>query len=418
MPKQQIKSLIAQVKVLNDKYDEIRKINGENFNIFSILNMERYEVKTHSYFIYELINPKGSHDQKALFLKLFFKDVLKLELDKDVAFEKIQVKREDPTDEKRRIDFTIETDKRIIAIEMKIDASDQPNQLSDYSNFIKKHKPNKEQKLYYLTLFGTEASEKSSKGLEVEKDYHTISFRSEIYRWLKSCIEKSATIPTLREGLVHYKNLIQKITNQTSDRVGEEMENILKTPEDIKAAYTVAQELLPNILAKKEVEFWEALYEKIDKNNDWDIDYIKYEDDNSESIDYKSIAEYRKYKNDYFGITLSKMITDAIKIKCDVYKYNDENHIRMDFSVYKNNRLKNILLLDNIGFNRRIRKNYKWKFLTSEINFYGNDKPTYELFDMERFARLVNETAKEVNEQLKKILENESKIVKYINGDS
>ncbi len=417
MQKQHIKSLVAQVKVLNDKYEEIKKINGENFNIFSILNMERYEVKTHSYFIYELINPKGSHDQKALFLKLFFKDVLKLELDKDVAFEKIQVKREDPTDEKRRIDFTIETDKRIIAIEMKIDASDQPNQLSNYSNFIKEHKPNKEQKLYYLTLFGTEASEKSTNELEVEKDYHTISFRLEIYKWLNSCIEKSATIPTLREGLVHYKNLIQKITNQISDRLGEEMENILKTPEDIKAVNTLVREY-PIILAKKEVEFWETLYEEIDTCEDCNIEYIKYEDDNSESIDYNSIAEYRKYKNDYFGIILSKMITDAIKIKCDICKYNDENHIRMGFSVYKNNRQKNILSLDNIGFNRRIGKNYKWKFLACKINFYGNDKPTYELFDKDGFTRLVNETAKEVNEQLKKIVDNENKIIKYINGNS
>ena len=32
--KNHTKSLIAQVKVLNDKYDAIRKINGENFNFF------------------------------------------------------------------------------------------------------------------------------------------------------------------------------------------------------------------------------------------------------------------------------------------------------------------------------------------------------------------------------------------------
>jgi len=48
--KNNIKNLIAQVKVLNEKHDAIRKINGENFNIFSILNLETDEVKTHSYY--------------------------------------------------------------------------------------------------------------------------------------------------------------------------------------------------------------------------------------------------------------------------------------------------------------------------------------------------------------------------------
>ena len=49
---ERIESLINQVKVINNKYDSIKKLNGENFNIFSILKIERREVQAHSYFIY------------------------------------------------------------------------------------------------------------------------------------------------------------------------------------------------------------------------------------------------------------------------------------------------------------------------------------------------------------------------------
>ena len=46
------------------------------FNIFSILNVDRDEVHTHSAMLSELLNPKGSHGQGDAFLKLFLKDVV------------------------------------------------------------------------------------------------------------------------------------------------------------------------------------------------------------------------------------------------------------------------------------------------------------------------------------------------------
>ncbi|MCY6354173.1 PD-(D/E)XK nuclease family protein [Clostridium sp. ZS2-4] len=50
--------------------------------------MERLEVKTHSTFIYELLNPQGSHNQEKVFLKLFVEKVLKI---KDVDYKNIIV---------------------------------------------------------------------------------------------------------------------------------------------------------------------------------------------------------------------------------------------------------------------------------------------------------------------------------------
>lgn len=47
------------------------KNKGELFNTFSILKMETAENKTHSNFIAELLNPKGSHLKGSIFLERF-----------------------------------------------------------------------------------------------------------------------------------------------------------------------------------------------------------------------------------------------------------------------------------------------------------------------------------------------------------
>lgn len=68
-----INNLLQQVSIIQKKYDEIAKITGENFNIFSIMRAENDEVRTHSRIIAEFLNPKGIHNQGSVFLKLFLK---------------------------------------------------------------------------------------------------------------------------------------------------------------------------------------------------------------------------------------------------------------------------------------------------------------------------------------------------------
>src|SRR5690606_5460774 len=47
----------------------------ENFNIFSIMNMERDEVRLHSSIITELLDPKGSHQLGSKPLALFIEQI-------------------------------------------------------------------------------------------------------------------------------------------------------------------------------------------------------------------------------------------------------------------------------------------------------------------------------------------------------
>ena len=69
----QFKNLLDQVTAIYSKYEKIDELTGENFNVFRIIKLESSEVRMHSAFLAELLDPKGSHGQKDTFLKLFTK---------------------------------------------------------------------------------------------------------------------------------------------------------------------------------------------------------------------------------------------------------------------------------------------------------------------------------------------------------
>jgi hypothetical protein len=61
--------ILKTIEILNEN-EKVLNAQGGNFNIFSILDVERKEVSTHFAFIFELINPKGSHKQNNRYLKM------------------------------------------------------------------------------------------------------------------------------------------------------------------------------------------------------------------------------------------------------------------------------------------------------------------------------------------------------------
>ncbi|MGV3762696.1 PD-(D/E)XK nuclease family protein [Parapedobacter sp.] len=66
-----IEHLSEGVKKTQEHNEEIERLKGEKFNVFSILRLETSENRTHSVFIAELLNPQGSHLKKKVFLDSF-----------------------------------------------------------------------------------------------------------------------------------------------------------------------------------------------------------------------------------------------------------------------------------------------------------------------------------------------------------
>lgn len=233
-----IEALLKKVGDIVKRYEDEDQKTGRRFNVYSIAGIERDEVKTHSAMIAELLNPKGSHGQGDLFLKLFLERFFeKSEIENT---NKAQVYVETSYGNNGRVDIEIILNDHYIIIENKVDAGDQPEQLKRYSDIaenVKKYAKDK-YSLLYLTKYGREPSEESLKSntsndsikkvpngtsedlVTWEKgneciDLRLISYREDIRNWLEECIKQSVFIPNIRDGLTQYLNIVKKITGDT-----------------------------------------------------------------------------------------------------------------------------------------------------------------------------------------------------------
>lgn len=222
---------------------EERQKRGEYFNIFSVLRLETKEVRLHSAFLAELLNPEGSHGLGKQFLELFLNMVVRKSKEEPFCFETEKAKVYVEyyigiiSEDKKsggRIDILIEDDKdkgNAIIIENKINAGDQEYQLLRYNNFAKDIYKN--YKLLYLTKDGGEASEYST-GKE-DFEYQCISYRNNILPWLECCEQAAVRHPLIRETIHQYiinlkeiLNIMEKNTQDSLfDRIVENKENML-----------------------------------------------------------------------------------------------------------------------------------------------------------------------------------------------
>ena len=228
MDYEKIQAILNEVKPIVEKNKKCRIEkwkNGDFFNIFSILKMETDEVKTHSAFLAELLNPKGSHGQGNIFIDEFVKNILHINnLDTKNAEVTVEYSiGQIAKDYKQggRIDILIRFHKPdfLILIENKIDAGDQPYQLFRYNSFaIETKKP---YKLLYLTKDGHTPSLVSIGGKCKKQYWDCISYSRNIKNWLTDCLVliKSSAVA---EMVKQYVSLINKITNQDMESNMEE----------------------------------------------------------------------------------------------------------------------------------------------------------------------------------------------------
>lgn len=260
-----INQFLNEIKTIADSYKRMAEATGENFNIFSLLQVETDEVRTHSRFIAELLNPNGTHNQGDVFLKKFLQSFPQIE-DFDTENTRVFVEYYVGKVEKEKggqIDILLkDTSGNVIMIENKIYAGEQANQLLRYKNAF----PNG--KLFFLTLKGDESN--NNKKFE---DYTSISYENDIVNWLEECKKEAVNIPTLRETISQYINLIKKLTHQTTnkDMETEIHKLILENYEEssiivnnfIKAQISLSNEILNKVLSD--------VKPFIEKNN-WIID--------------------------------------------------------------------------------------------------------------------------------------------------
>ncbi|MDA0125527.1 PD-(D/E)XK nuclease family protein [Vibrio harveyi] len=241
------------VHLLHEKYT--RK---PEYNLFRVLRSESDEVRLHSRFLCDLLNPKGSHNHNNAFLKLFlkhFKDNVQLDLTEEVTVE----------NEYKNIDILIRNNKTAIIIENKIYASDQEKQLSNYYRKMK-DEGYENIKLIYLTPTGYEPSEQSTDELpdQVKETTLTLaSYEHDIYEWITKCTEFAARDAPLREACIQYLDIISKITSkiENEDHM-EELKTLLLTDSNL-ARFPDLTSAYNEVLVDLQLDIWNKIAEGI-----------------------------------------------------------------------------------------------------------------------------------------------------------
>jgi len=227
---------------------------GELFNVFEILDRATDEVKGHSAFIADLLNPRGSHGQGTAFLKIFLQRALGLdspivqELGKDqdghawqvwteVSFR--SVSSETTEDTGSRIDIAIEGPDSFIIIENKIYAEDVPRQLERYHRFANE-RGKSQVAVLYLTLDGCEPSKDSLGDLPLD-EVTLLSYAEDITQWLQDCIQAVALLPAVRETLRQYLDVLRRLTTGSLHReLIMEVKNLITSPDSFRAALAIS----------------------------------------------------------------------------------------------------------------------------------------------------------------------------------
>ncbi len=333
---QQIKSLLLQVSAITKRYEKIAELNGENFNIFKVLKVERAEVK-HSDILAEFLNPEGSHGQKDKFLQLFVESL------KVTDFKTAQAKVNTEVNaglinaeysEGGRIDIVIDDQNGTgIIIENKIDANDQEKQLERYWN----HGNRKFTKcnLLYLTLQEKNPSESSLGNLK-QNNVQLISYKKEIIDWLELCRKEAAMHPILRETFTQYIHLLQYLTNQSTmekhdDEIREMIINNSEYVNPIDTCFKVMNSMITGTALKFYIKLNELFPQQIIKLKDDKYIRIRWDKEDGIYIHYQYFDGEKHLSNSDQGREYYSLIK---KFKDDV-RNNQYNVIWYDPKPFK-----------------------------------------------------------------------------------
>ena len=260
---EKIKELLNQISkivVLEKTQQEERRKRGENFNIFKVLGLSASEVRLHSAFLAELLNPNGDHGLGDKFLLLFLDDVVrKIEgfdlFIFDPTTAKVYIEYDigqitsDGT-EGGRIDILLEDkNHQTIIIENKIYAGDQPLQMLRYYNYatnkkrLRNTKDKKQFCLLYLKRFRSQPSEESTgKSNDVKTECKSICYEKEILGWLGHCFGVAALLPAIRETISQYILNLKILLNIMSDYSENELMKTLLDSKNVEATLRIISE--------------------------------------------------------------------------------------------------------------------------------------------------------------------------------
>lgn len=355
----------SKAKKLKEKM-ELKKLRGLNdFNIFTTLLSSHDEVRVHSRFIHSLLNIKGEHYQKELFLELFIKSCgledFGLDVKNTVAYT-----------EYAHIDIYLTDGNRHIIIENKIYAGDQKHQIKRYIEEIaKENKEIKGDEVYviYLSLDRDKPSGYSLENFVLHDNFLTyknsgklanlgeirfksIHYKKEIKSWINSCLHEVSNLTNLHVIITQYKNTIDLLYGKYKG-VEMELEKIMEEN------YEMSREIyakFENVKDKIIYDFYETVRIDLSKilenkwviKNAYKIISIRIDENNNNEIYFK-LKFNKGDENPFIGICCKEASFDSYYIYEKIKEKNPDLNVD-EWRVDDENYLHWIWLLDKVKY--------------------------------------------------------------------
>jgi hypothetical protein len=388
-----LSSIAHEIDVLLARKKEREIARKSRFNLFTLLRCIGDETGLHSRFIAYLLNPASKHDCGRLFLDLFLDTLNKLPESPDFtaikSAECLEVRTEKTTDQNRRIDIYLEFQGYRIAIENKIWAGEQSNQISDYADFI--GSDNEKNFLLYLTPNGIDSQTSN------DRHYYPISYRQTILDWIESCLQATYEFPNINQALQQYKTTIQELTHQTLDHqaMNEIQQIICKNPKIIEhideinqAISTIKNKSVYNFITKTKNRLLEI-------NNQYKVINLKDHGDIEKTQETKGHSWIKmELNNTSFNIGYDAW---AKKIALAIWREYEMDENKPQIDTYRE-KLYDHIQREDYSSQIEIKPDKYWGFFAyllipdpSDSNFIASQNLSQNQTESSEFARVIND---------------------------
>jgi hypothetical protein len=184
-----------RLRIAEEQRQQLDRVEATHFNVFRLIEPDENKL---SDILADLLDPNGSHGQGGLFLALLLEELGLASVAKSLSTAVVQ--REATTHGiakyRRRMDVMVECGVTL-AIENKVDALDQADQVKDYLEHLAHctRATGRPYALVYLTPEGRRPDsldEDARKAAHAAGRLHCWSYRRELRVWLEACRQQCA----------------------------------------------------------------------------------------------------------------------------------------------------------------------------------------------------------------------------------
>ena len=266
-----MQELIGRVVDIVEEYRSKREQIGLDYNVFTLMDIERRERETHEYMIYSILNYRNSLCKKE-FIKQFLRN---MGIPQSFLRGNWDVDKEHYTGKYGIIDLFLHSNghnKKCVVVELKVDAGDQKSQIKRYEEYVLKC-GYQDYRIVYLTLDGKKPSEQSYEGMKNPRRLLCRNYREHVVNWLESCEEICQECGVHAGFIQQYQILLKKLSEE--EKMENDVAKLIKSSKELRACLEIEQ-ALHEIKGQILYDFMDAIYHAMEKKG-CEFLYVKYE---------------------------------------------------------------------------------------------------------------------------------------------